>query len=151
MKAAATRMMDAENLIRDGIRFAGFFSHPSNTLLDLTLSLSLHCHGNLEGVASQYQFNILVTSILASYKYEGNPAYICIIIINVQCTCFNERCRRKEGRKKQARSNKQTRQSNTAHPRQSLSLSNMYMYLQAVLSFLHGLPGWVKYDAHEIQ
>ena len=31
-------------------------------------------------------------------------------------TCFNER-REKEGRKKQARSNKQTtRQSNTAHP-----------------------------------
>ena len=29
----------------------------------------------------------------------------------------------KEGRKKQARSNKQTRQSNTAHPRQSLKMS----------------------------
>ena len=28
----------------------------------------------------------------------------------------------KEGRKKQAKSNKQTRQSNTAHPRQSLFL-----------------------------
>ena len=31
----------------------------------------------------------------------------------------------KEGRKKQARSNKQTRQSNTAHPRQSLFLRKM--------------------------
>ena len=31
----------------------------------------------------------------------------------------------KEGRKKQARSNKQTRQSNTAHPRQSLFLEKM--------------------------
>ena len=31
----------------------------------------------------------------------------------------------KEERKKQARSNKQTRQSNTAHPRQSLFLENM--------------------------
>ena len=30
----------------------------------------------------------------------------------------------KEERKKQARSNKQTRQSNTAHPRQSLFLEN---------------------------
>ena len=35
----------------------------------------------------------------------------------------------KEGRKKQARSNKQTRQSNTAHPRQSLFLRKMsYVY-----------------------
>ena len=32
---------------------------------------------------------------------------------------------KKEGRKKQARSNKQTRQSNTAHPRQSLFLTKM--------------------------
>ena len=31
----------------------------------------------------------------------------------------------KEERKKQARSNKQTRQSNTAHPRQSLFLEKM--------------------------
>ena len=30
-----------------------------------------------------------------------------------------------EGRKKEARSNKQTRQSNTAHPRQSLFLEKM--------------------------
>ena len=60
-----------------------------------------------------------------------------------------------EGRKR----SKQGKTNNTAHPRQSLSLSNMYMYtcihvhvyLQAVLSFLHGLPSWVKYDAHEIQ
>ena len=36
----------------------------------------------------------------------------------------------KEERKKQARSNKQTRQSNTAHPRQSLF---MYMYMLGVL------------------
>ena len=50
------RLKDAENLIRDGIRFAGLFSYPSNTLLDLTLSLSLHCHGNLECVASLCQF-----------------------------------------------------------------------------------------------
>ena len=38
----------------------------------------------------------------------------------------------KEERKKQARSNKQTRQSNTAHPRQSLFLEKMsciYMYI----------------------
>ena len=39
----------------------------------------------------------------------------------------------KEERKKQARSNKQTRQSNTAHPRQSLFLEKMsclgYMYM----------------------
>ena len=36
----------------------------------------------------------------------------------------------KEERKKQARSNKQTRQSNTAHPRQSLFLEkNEYMYM----------------------
>ena len=35
----------------------------------------------------------------------------------------------KEERKKQARSNKQTRQSNTAHPRQSLY---MYMYIYDV-------------------
>ena len=34
----------------------------------------------------------------------------------------------KEERKKQARSNKQTRQSNTAHPRQSL----LYMYLRII-------------------
>ena len=40
------------------------------------------------------------------------------------CTCLNER-RKKEERKKQARSNKQTRQSNTAHPRQSLFLRKM--------------------------
>ena len=32
-------------------------------------------------------------------------------------------------RKKQARSNKQTRQSNTAHPRQSLFLEKMSMYI----------------------
>ena len=32
---------------------------------------------------------------------------------------------KKKGRKKQARSNKQTRQSNTAHPRQSLFLEKM--------------------------
>ena len=43
----------------------------------------------------------------------------------------------KEKRKKQARSNKQTRQSNTAHPRQSLFLNEnelprvgyIYMYM----------------------
>ena len=38
----------------------------------------------------------------------------------------------KEGRKKQARSNKQTRQSNTAHPRQSMYMyMYMYMYMLA--------------------
>ena len=39
-------------------------------------------------------------------------------------TCFEMRDE-KEERKKQARSNKQTRQSNTAHPRQSLFLEKM--------------------------
>ena len=38
----------------------------------------------------------------------------------------------KEEKKKQARSNKQTRQSNTAHPRQSLFL-DMYMNLLNVV------------------
>ena len=40
-----------------------------------------------------------------------------------KCTCIHVLMRdEKEDRKKQARSNKQTRQSNTAHPKQSLFL-----------------------------
>ena len=54
----------------------------------------------------------------------------CIHVYIHVCTCFDER---REGRKKETRSNKQTnkRQSNTAHPRQSLTvyMSYMYMYL----------------------
>ena len=38
----------------------------------------------------------------------------------------------KEGRKKQARSNKQTRQSNTAHPRQSLFLGKNELHVPQV-------------------
>ena len=38
----------------------------------------------------------------------------------------------KEGRKKQARSNKQTRQSNTAHPRQSLFLEKMSCLIHVI-------------------
>ena len=49
----------------------------------------------------------------------------------------------KEERKKQARANKQTRQTNTAHPRQSLFLEKMsclgdvYMLINFPLMFLH--------------
>ena len=39
----------------------------------------------------------------------------------------------KEERKKQARSNKQTRQSNTAHPRQSLFLVHDTMYSHVII------------------
>ena len=39
----------------------------------------------------------------------------------------------KEERKKQARSNKQTRQSNTAHPRQSLLLEHVYICIHTAL------------------
>ena len=42
----------------------------------------------------------------------------------------------KKERKKQARSNKQTRQSNTAHPRQSLFLEHVYMYIHVLLLLL---------------
>ena len=47
----------------------------------------------------------------------------------------------KEERKKQARSNKQTRQSNTAHPRQSLFLEKMSclrwdMYIHTAMSYI---------------
>ena len=38
----------------------------------------------------------------------------------------------KEERKKQARSNKQTRQSNTAHPRQSFFLENLHVHVWLV-------------------
>ena len=45
----------------------------------------------------------------------------CRLVYILRCTCIYMLMRdEKEGRKKQARSNKQTRQSNTAHPRQSL-------------------------------
>ena len=46
----------------------------------------------------------------------------------------------KEERKKQARSNKQTRQSNTAHPRQSLMY--MYMYIQIIIIPTQVPTGW---------
>ena len=46
------------------------------------------------------------------------------ILYTVHVTLFLMRDE-KEERKKQARSNKQTRQSNTAHPRQSLFLRKM--------------------------
>ena len=65
--------------------------------------------------------------------------YTCTIHIRYTCTVYTCTCTcvmrdEKEGRKKQARSNKQTRQSNTAHPRHSLFLRKMsclgYAYLQ---------------------
>ena len=79
-------------------------------------------------------------------RYERSMVYyswLCFGCVHLLCHIFflsctlynfvNERCRRK--RKKQARSNKQTRQSNTTHPRQSLfqrKMSclgwDMYMY-----------------------
>ena len=43
----------------------------------------------------------------------------------------------KEERKKQARSNKQTRQSNTAHPRQSLFREKMNMYMYVFVHLLY--------------
>ena len=43
----------------------------------------------------------------------------------------------KEERKKQARSNKQTRLSNTAHPRQSLFLEKMSCLRQHVIMYIH--------------
>ena len=52
----------------------------------------------------------------------------------------------KEERKKQARSNKQTRQSNTAHPRQSLFLENMYMYMWDTGSDKHALSQTSPYN-----
>ena len=57
---------------------------------------------------------IIHKCIYYSPKPGGNTVHVIM-----RHTC------KKEGRKKQARSNKQTRQSNTAHPRQSLFLRKM--------------------------
>ena len=56
--------------------------------------------------------------LLLDIKFQS----VCSLYYTFACamyTCFEMRDE-KEERKKQARSNKQTRQSNTAHPRQSL-------------------------------
>ena len=52
------------------------------------------------------------------YMYMYRVCLVCIEYCagRYTCTCFNERWE-KEERKKQAKANKQTRQSNTAHPR----------------------------------
>ena len=62
-------------------------------------------------------------------KYETVLKILLARYIYIQCSCMYNACHsnihvrvlmrdEKEGRKKQARSNKQTRKSNAAHPRQ---------------------------------
>ena len=62
----------------------------------------------------------------------------------------------KEERTKQARSNNQTRQSNTAHPRQSLFLRKMYVTAKLYILYLtlftyHYLSNTLKVHVHEVQ
>ena len=56
----------------------------------------------------------------------ASSRYIIYMYIHVYIFLMRDE---KGERKKQARSNKQTRQSNTAHPRQSLFLEKMSMYM----------------------
>ena len=89
-------------------------------------------------VAEEHNESISINSVkVDSFPYLQS----CIIsIINVYVYIImyiymflNERW---EGKKKEASKVKQTRQSNTAHPRQSLFLDHMYMYVYIILQYM---------------
>ena len=76
----------------------------------------------------EFTYTVPPFLVLSSHVYQACKLYTCVIqclhVLYMYMYIFLMRDENEE-RKKQARSNKQTRQSNTAHPRQSLFLEKI--------------------------
>ena len=89
-----------------------------------TYSVCRSCIYNVRAYIS-HTLAINVQHYMHSYIHVHEYYIFTIVHVHVHMYLHVLMRDEKEERKKQARSNKQTRQGNTAHPRQSLSLRKM--------------------------
>ena len=106
-------------------------AHKTNPPIHLTLLIParhnyIHAYNNFNSIETSYTYLYIYIQtklpIILTLLIPATLHHTLHLFLSTTCTCVRDE---KEERKKQARSNKQTRQSNTAHPRQSLFLEKM--------------------------